>query len=207
MAKEKIETGIVKVDTKVIESKVDTALREAQGLAIKTDEDEVAGSKLLSNIKLIQKFVKQEKDKQLKPSLETTKAIRGFFAPAEEKADEAERLTKIKLGDYHDKKQAELKKKEDSIAARAEKGQLKEETALRKMDELAEVKTNVKNEEGMVTYSKVKEVEVIDESKVPDQYWKLDMVAVRRDALAIGNLGEVIPGVLVKEVTSVAGRV
>ena len=203
----KNEEGIVPVDIKVIGSKVEMVLVEAQNLVIKTDEDELVGSKLLSNIKLFQKAVKDQKDKQLKPALETTKQIRGFFAPSEEKAEEAERLTKLKLGNYFDKKEADRKKKEDAIAVRVEKGQIKEETGLRKLDEIGETKTNVKTEEGATIYSKVKEVEVIDESKVPDQYWKLDLVAIRRDALAIGNLGEVIPGVIVKEVTSVGGRV
>jgi hypothetical protein len=42
-------------------------------------------------------------------------------------------------------------------------------------------------------------VRIIDATKIPEKYWVIDEVALRKDALAIGTLGEVIPGAEVYE--------
>jgi hypothetical protein len=195
----------------VVEGKVKNAVKEVEKLKIKTDEDLNEAATLLTNIKKLGKWVTGEKEKIVKPMREAMNAARGLFSPLEEKIEDAEKKVKSAMIEYQTKKEAEHKKKMDSIEKRAESGQLKEETAVRKVEALGEVKTNLQTETGAATFKKTKAVRVIDKEKVPDEYWIIDMVTLRSAALNAsklsGKIGEVIPGVEVYEEMGVAGRV
>jgi len=195
-------------EIKVIEGKVENAIEAASKMSvIKTDEQLGEAAAFLTNIKKLQKFVVGEKEKITKPINEALRAARGMFAPFEAKISEAEAGVKRAIIAYQEKKAKEVAKKEANIEARVGKGQLKEETAMRKLDELADPTKAVITGEGTVSFRKTKAVRVTNREIVPEQYWVLDMVAVRRDAIATGKLGEVIPGVEVYEETNVAASV
>lgn len=202
---------ITKESMGVMEKKSSGAVDKAGEISIKTDSDLATASDFLSNIKILQKFVRQEKDKRIKPVKELKSWIEGLFSPVEDDIDRAETIVKSKMSEYHDKVEKENEKKAESIAKRAESGQLKPETAVRKMEELGEVKTSVKTTSGSSTFSKVKRMRITDPSKVPDVYWIIDEVTLRSAALTEAKnqnkLGEVIPGCEVYEETIVGGRV
>ena len=195
----------------VVEGKVKNAVAQVSELKIKTDEDLTNAATLLTNVKKLSKWLTGEKEKIVKPMREAMNAARGLFAPLEEQVDSAEKTIKSAMVTYQTKKEAEQKKKEDSIAKRAESGQLKEETAVRKLEELGDVKSNIKTEQGATAFKKTKAVRVIDKDKVPDEYWILDMVLIRSSALNAakvqGKIGEVIPGIEVFEEMGVAASV
>lgn len=195
----------------VVEGKVKNAVAEVGKIVVKTDEDLQRAAVLLTNIKKLGKWVTGEKEKIVKPMREAMNAARGIFAPMEEQIESSEKKVKSAMIDYQTKREAEQKKKEDSIVKRVESGQIKEETGVRKMEALGEVKTNLQTETGAATFKKTKAVRVIDKDKVPDEYWVLDMVLIRSSALNAskisGKIGEVIPGIEVFEEMGVAGRV
>jgi len=162
-----------------------------------TNEDElnVVADKI-KNIKQLGKFIKQEKEKFTKPAQAIINEARTKYLPYEKMCDSAEAQLKVKAGAYMTKVEDERIKKEESIAARAENGQLKDDTAVRKMEELGEEKKTVATVSGAkLTLKTVKEVVVADETKIPREYLVLDMVKIRKVALA----GVEIPGVEVKE--------
>ena len=195
----------------MVEGKVKNAVAEVGKIVVKTDEDLQRAAVLLTNIKKLGKWVTGEKEKIVKPMREAMNAARGIFAPMEEQIESSEKKVKSAMIDYQTKREAEQKKKEDSIVKRVESGQIKEETGVRKMEALGEVKTNLQTETGAATFKKTKAVRVIDKDKVPDEYWVLDMVLIRSSALNAskisGKIGEVIPGIEVFEEMGVAGRV
>ena len=195
----------------IVKQKAENALADVSSIVVKTDEDLTRATTVLSNVKKLQKYITQEKEKMIKPLREAMSVERGRWAVIEEQVDSAEAKLKAAMIEYQDKKIKEQARKEASIAARAEKGQLKPETAVAKMEALGEVKNKVQVEAGSAAFKKVKAVRIIDRMKVPDQYWILDMVTVRAAALteskSTGKLGEVIPGVEVFEETSVASNV
>ena len=195
----------------VVKPKVENCLAEVSEIYVMSDEDLLRATTVLSNVKKLQKYITQEKEKMIKPLREAMSVERGRWAVIEEQVDQAEARLKRAMIDYQDEKMAEQRRKEESIAKRAEAGQLRPETAVKKMEELGEVKNNVQVEAGSAAFRKVKQVVVIDKDKVPDQYWIIDMTTLRAAALSesksTGKLGEVIPGVLVQEVTSVASNV
>ena len=201
---------VTKESMAIAEQKTSTMVAQAEAIVVKTDEDLSKASEFLSNVKTFQKWVKQEKDKRLGPVKETKAWIEGLYSPLEDQIEESETKVKRVMADYHDKKEKENARKAAAIAAKAETGKLKPETAIKKMEELGEVKTTVKTTAGASTFSKVKKVRVIDPTKVPDEYWIIDEVTVRSAALTKAKtenrIGEVIPGVEVYEETIVGGR-
>jgi hypothetical protein len=201
---------VTKESMAIVEKKTSNLVAQAEAIVVKTDEDLSKASEFLSNVKTFQKFVKQEKDKRLGPVKETKAWIEGLFSPVEDQIEESETKVKRAMADYHDKKEAENARKLAAIAAKAEAGKLKPETAVRKVEELGEVKTNVKTTAGTSTFSKIKKVRVVDPTKVPDEFWVIDEVTLRAAALTKSKtenrLGEVIPGCEVFEETIVGGR-
>ena len=147
-------------------------------------------------VKTLGKFIRQEMETFTKPAQAIINTARLKYLPYEKACDAAEIELKRKATVYMMAVEQERQRKEASIAARAEKGQLKEETAVRKMEELGEEKKTVATATGAkLTLKTVKEVVIVDETKVPREYLVLDMVKIRKVALA----GVEIPGVEVKE--------
>lgn len=198
--------------TAKVEASIDTALVQttkaygiATGATVKTQEDYDKAGEILSKIKTVQKFVKQESDKIIEPLREAKRqAQKAMDAEGErwEKilnmAAEAEKMVKSKMIEFIDRVEAERLAKEKKIQDDLASGKIKKEsTAVRKMDELDLAPKSSNNAQ----VKKIRVVQVADESKIPRAYWTLDMVKVRRDALA----GVEIPGVEIKLVNDIAG--
>lgn len=152
---------VTKESMAIVEQKTSTMVAQAAAIVVKTDEDLAKASEFLSNVKIFQKFVKQEKDKRLGPVKETKAWIEGLYSPLEDQIEESETMVKRQMADYHNKQEKENARKAVAIAAKAQTGALKPETAVRKMEELGEVKTTVKTTAGASTFSKVKKVRVL----------------------------------------------
>lgn len=188
--------------TKVIEKKVSNAVSIVSDVKIKNDGDFEKANLLLTNVKKLQKFIKDEKEKVLNPLKESMNAFKAMFAPMEDQINGAESTLRKVIGEYHDKKETERRKKEAEIASKAETGEITEQVALKKLDKIGEEKKGVNTGEGRVSFNKIKKVRVLDENLIPDKYWVIDMILVRKEALA----AVAIPGVEVYEETVVATR-
>jgi len=218
---------VTKESMAIVEKKTSNLVAQAEAIVVKTDEDLAKASEFLSNVKTFQRFVKQEKDKRLGPVKETKAWIEGLFSPVEDQIEESETKVKRAMSDYHDKQEKENARKLAAIAAKAESGKLKPETAVRKVEELGEVKTNVKTTAGTSTFSKVKKVRIanqkllleelfkmapkeISSKMIPAAYWIVDEVIFRAacltEAKTQNKLGELIKGGEVYEETIVGGR-
>lgn len=156
----------------------------------------------IKNIKQLGKFVRQEMEKFTKPAQMIINESRLKYLPYERMCKEAEFQLKVKAGIYMEKIENERIKKEDAITRRAEKGTIKEDTAVRKMEELGDEQKSVSTPTTQIQRKTVREVNIIDPVKIPNEYWIIDEVKVRKAALA----GVKIPGVEIKEVSKIAIR-
>ena len=195
MQTETPEIGQIKTQLTALEKK-------ATGAVIETAEQYADAIDFLSKIKAIAKFIKQEKEKITDPANATIKAARNFFAPFEQKYIEGESILKSKILEYKREVDRKARIEEERIAARAEKGTIKPETAERKMDAVVRVENTTRGRVGEVQIRKIKKVRITDELLVPREYLRVDEAAVRRDALG----GKTIPGVEVYEEDSVSAR-
>lgn len=195
----------MQIETKeltVLKGQVSKYENQATAVTIATQEDYTLAVDLVSKLKDTGSKIKASKESITKPLNEALKNARELFAPIEAQFAQAEAIIKTKLLDYKRKKDAEAKVEEAKIAARVEKGTMRLDTAEKKLDQVERVENTTRGAVGEVQIRKIKKVRIIKAEEVPDEYWVLDQVAIRRDALG----GKTIPGVEVYEEDSIAAR-
>lgn len=173
-----------------LKSQVSKLDNQANELTITTPEENGSAMELKAKLKDIGKQIKERKEAITKPMNEALKSARALFAPLEERYEFAENLVGRKLLDYKRKVDEEARIKEAKIAASFEKGNIKAETAERKIDEIQRVEKTVTTDHGKVQFRKIQKVRVVDEKLIPESYWVIDQVLLRKDVLA----GIVVPG-------------
>jgi len=146
-----------------------------------------AAKETLSEITTSQKTIKGIREGMTKPINESLKKIRALFAPVEDNLKEANQQLKLKMSIYNEKIKKEVEEKKAEIAERVESGDIDFGKASKQI-ERADQKVEA------IPTRKIREVQVIDEAKIPKKYWALDMVLLRKDAMA----GVEIPGVKVE---------
>lgn len=179
----------------VLKGQVTKLDNQANELTITTPEQNAAAIELKAKLKDTAKQIKERKEAITKPLNDALKSARELFAPLEKQFEEADTIVGRKLLAYKQKVDAEARAKEEKIAERVEKGTLKIETAEKKIEQIQRTEKTVQTDHGKVQFRKIKKVRIIKAEEVPDQYWVLDQVAIRKDAL----MGVVIPGVEVYE--------
>lgn len=184
---------------KVQISKAET---DANDLQIKTKDDLPMAAELLSEIKIVGKAITEKKESITKPLNLALKNARAFFAPVETQYENAERIVKNKMNDFQNAEIAKAAKKTEVIENKVEEGKMSFDKAVEKIEEITPEK-KVEAKSGSIQFRTVKEVIIKDENKIPREYLVLDMVKIRKVALA----GIEIPGVEVVEKQSVAGIV
>lgn len=189
------EIEVIKEKIKGMQSMVDeTIVSNSQELSDVTEK--------IKQVKVLGKLVKTEKEKYTKPAKEIIKEANSKYLPYEKECKNAEEKLKSKAGIYLDKQEVLRIEKEKKIAERVEKGNIKEETGVRKMEELGEEVKTVNSGDAQLQHKKIKEVVITDEIKIPRKYLAPNLVLIRKDALA----GIKIAGVEVKEKSSIAIR-
>lgn len=199
MVKKKVEVKVVEnKEVTVAKGQVTKALSAAQDLVVKTDEDLAKASELRSKIKQAQKWITGVKDQVLKPLLQAVSAERARWKPMEDNLIDALGVVNQKMVAYNNAKEEAAREEEARIKREFEKGNIKKpETAVKKIENIDRPVSTV----GTSQFKKIKKVRVVDESKIPDKYWVLDMVRINADAKA----GLLTSGVEVYEETITSG--
>lgn len=176
---------LVKQKTTSMESMLEKfQVNDDKQLAIVSDK--------IKHVKDLQKFIEQEKDKLVKPAKAIIAEAKEKYDPFIKKCQNAEVTLKQRAAKYMDDKEEKERIKKEKLAKRVEKGTMKPETAIEKIGEMPETKKTVKTEKGSALKMTKRRVPVIvNPGLVPKEYWMIDEVRVRRDALA----GKEIPGV------------
>lgn len=159
----------------VVRGQATKALSAANDLVIKTDQDMESATDILSKIKQVGKLIKARKEQITEPLMESLKSARDLFKPLEQNHEEAERIIKTKMLTYQREADAKNRAEEERIAARVEKGTMREDTAIAKIEAMPEVKRSIQGKVGKVTTRKVPKYRVIDESLIPREYLVPDM--------------------------------
>ncbi|MHB8674645.1 MAG: hypothetical protein ACYDAK_13340 [Candidatus Limnocylindrales bacterium] len=173
---------------------------------IGTEKDLVLATEVLADTKRAAKKIADEKKKITEPLNTALNAARALFAPFERQLSETEAVLKEAIVSYHDRMEAERVKDAEKIAARVEKGTMRVDTAIEKIEGLGDERTSVHVEGGSLKLNKVRKVRCSSISHLKENqmislarngYIVWDHVKVRKDALA----GIQIPGVEVYEET------
>ena len=166
----------------VVKKQVIGANEAAQGLTINSQPKLEEAKIVLNKIGVVKKYLKGDKDGIIKPIKESIKKIEAKYTPLEEMIDEAERIVKGKMLAYNRILQAEEEKRRLALEEEAKKkrvDEVKVEKAVEKVEAIIEKREAIPTRKNKV-------IEIIDENKIPDRYWQLNMVKIREDAITNG---------------------
>ena len=189
-----------------------------------TELDAVADK--IKDVKTLKKFIDQKKKDYCDPAKAIIAKAREDFDPWIKKCENAEITLKQRAKTYMIQRDEERRKKEEKIAARVEKGTLKPETAVKKMESLPDAPKTVSTDKGSSLRMSKRTVATIEDPQgqkeivkkvidnlpsevrntiAPGDYWILDEVRLRRDALALHKANQPVPsGVKIGEETDLA---
>ncbi len=180
------------LELQVVKKQSSGALEAAQSINITSQQKFEEANVIKDKIVAARKFIVAEKEKRTKPLNETLKWIRASFAPLEDMIDEAERIAKSKIGAYLQEQERKAREAQEKIAEQVKSKDVDLDKGLEKIERVEEklaAKTNV------VRTRINKVVNVVNENDIPDEYWELNMVRVRADALS----GKLTKGVEIVE--------
>ena len=193
---QKIETQ----EIEVYKSQVSQLEQQANKLSIASPEENAIAIQLKATLDKTWKEIKLKKETITKPLNEALKNARALFAPLEEVFENADEIVGRKLLDYKRKVDEDARKAEAKIAADLESGKIKKiETAERRIENLEQVQKTTHTQAGDVQFRKIKKVRITSLDLLPDAYWIVDEVKLRKDVLA----GIVVPGAEMFEVETV----
>lgn len=191
-----------------VKRQVTTISNKAGDLSIDSQESLSQATDILSQIKTAAKGVKAQKELITKPLNESLAAARDLFRPLESDLAMAERTIKDKMLDYSNEVEAAAAKEAAKLEARVEKGTMRTDTAMRKMDEIDTIGSSVKGAKGSVQFKIIRDVEITDVKKIPMKYLLNEKVmdalktAVRTDVLN----GTKVDGVKIVEKKTIAAK-
>ena len=188
------------IDLTSIQTKSEAMAKMVDETTVANDKDLTSLAEKIKNIKLLGAYIKAEKEKLTKPAQAIINEARSKYLPYEKMCSEAEGKLKVKASIYMSKVEADRLAQEAKIAKRVDTGNIKEETGIRKLEELGDEEKTVRTENVELQKKMVKTVIIKDRELIPHEYWVVDEVAVRRASLA----GAKIPGVEVKEVAQIS---
>jgi len=196
----------------ILKSEISELEKKASEVTITNQQENEIATNLKAKLKDFAKRIKDWKEARTKPLNVALKLIREDCAPFEEQLEIADKIIGKKLLDYKRKVDEERLRKEKEIADKIEAdrkkleadvaaGKITETQADKKLDQkivkaedkignLEVVQKTIQTNYGQVQFRKVAKMRIVDESLVPDKYWVIDSVLLRKDVLA----GIVVPG-------------
>ncbi len=174
----------------VIEKKVSLQEQKAEALVIKTEADMSKAVVMLSEVNKVADGVKTEKEKIVKPLNEALKAERARWAPIETACTNAVATIRQKMMSYQKKLDAEIAEKKAKIIDRVDRGTLRVETAVDKMEALPDAAASVMTTAGSIQWRTVKKLVITNEKMIPREYLDVNEVRIKEALKA----GKVVPG-------------
>ena len=166
-----------------------------QGFKVNSQPTLVKANDYLVEITRREKIVIQRERKILDPMNKAKKSVMDFFRPAKEKLANIKYGLKKEMGGYvEEMEKIELKKKAE-IEKKVESGKMDIDKAVVKIEKIEEKKAAVITRTNRI-------VQIIDKTKIPQKYWEINMVLLRKDALS----GFEIPGVKIVEEKIIVGK-
>ena len=187
-------------DLVVVQDKI-KGMQKMLAITLITSEEELqAVSDKVKQVKMLCKWVEQKKDQYVKPAKQIIDQAKETYDPYIKECKNAEEVLKQRATAYMLEQDRKRKEDEAKLAAKVESGYMKPETAAKKMEAMPEVQKTVRTAESGLRLVKRKVAKIINPNLVPDEYWEINEVRVRREALEKDKAGTAqIPGVEIVE--------
>lgn len=160
---------------------------DANDLTLKSPKDVEIGAALLETIKQAEKTVTTRKEEITRPLMRSLASVRDLFKPIELTLENAKKVVKAKVLAYQTIEEERIEKKKARIEARVDKGTLRVDTAMKKLEEVGTVTKSA----GKMQTRILTKVRIIDETLIPREYLIPNMTAITE---AILRQGITVPG-------------
>ena len=160
---------------------------EVQNLVITSDEDMAKAGTMLTNVNITADKVKEEKEKVTVPLNEALKAEKSRWEPIETVCKSIILTLRTKMKDYNDAVAAKAKLDAERITARVEKGTMKPETAVAKLQAQPEANKVIDTGAGSIQWMNVQRLVIDDINLIPHEYFDLNEPRLKA-ALKLGAI-------------------
>lgn len=167
-------------EIELLKKETNSKLEEVKKLEISNSEQVKIATDFLGQIKTLSKTIKEKKEAITKPMMTALNEVRDLFKPIETLHSEAEGIIKNKMLAFQRAEAERIRKEEEKIMSRVEKGTMKTETAMNKLENVGEVQKSVKSDFGSIATRKVKRFRIVDIDKIPRTFLMVDETAIRR---------------------------
>lgn len=179
-------------DVSTLRSQSSLILAAASSLTITSDADMEASADVLHKVKEIEKVIVDRKEEITRPLMAGLASARELFKPFEIVVADAKKMVKEKQLAFIKAEDERREKERERIATQVDRGNMREDTAAKKLDVLGETKTSAQGSIGSVQTRTMTKVRVIDNAVIPREYLVPDMAKI---TAAVLQEGKEIPGV------------
>lgn len=201
--KEAISLVLPTKEVNELKPDIESVKKTAIALTIENDADMEKAADILHILTKIEKAVLEKKETVTRPLMKALSAARDLFKPLENDYTETKKSVKAKMLAYQIEKDEKIQKEKDRIAARVEKGTMRGDTAVKKMEEIGETGKATTGSVGRASVRTVRKVRIIDPEVIPREYMVPDLTKITE---AVIRNNAVIPGVEVYEEKSMVAR-
>jgi transcriptional regulator of heat shock response len=165
---------------------------QVETMEVKTNEDAQEATTIAKQVKEIRLLVEKEKDAYVKPAKEIQNKAKAVYDPVIDVCKNLERTIVAKASQFILAQRKAVEEKQQKIADSVQSGRIKEETALRQMEKIPDVKKSVQGENGQIRVSEYEDIEIQNENLIPRNYLVPDTAKIRKAVLG----GVDVPGVI-----------
>ena len=182
---------IESTEVETYKAHVSLAESYAKELVVATQEDYARALEEGKKIKTTLDQITARKEEITKPLNASLKSIRDLFKPFETAGENALATVKSKMLTFTREEARKAEEAKQKLAERVERGTMKPETAVRKIEEIKTPEKTVATETAKATTKTVQKWRVVDKSKIPVQFMEPNMVAIKAEFKAMRP----VPGV------------
>ena len=172
-----------------LKAQVSKIAQFTEAVVIRNSEEMAQAVDMLGQIKTIGKKITEQKEKITRPLSEALKNARALFKPIEDQWNEAIKTLKWKMVRYQTLQETKAEAKIEKIEKKIEAGSLSFIKGVEKIAGL-EPEVRVETSDFSLTFRKDRKMVITDLSLIPDEYWLVDEIKLRKDILA----GIQVPG-------------
>lgn len=163
--------------------------QEANELVIKDLEDMKYATTILSDVNRMADKLEEERTKLTVPLNATLKEINSRYKPFSTMLSNAVSTIRTKMMEAQKRFDAEADAKREKLMDRVERGTMKVETAVSKMEDIPDANAKVLTDSGAVQWVTVKKLVIVDAKKIPREYLDINEARIK-DALKNGIMVE-----------------
>lgn len=169
----------------------------AKPVSVRTNSEYEAAAETLKLVKASMKKLEDRRKEITAPLMASLASARALFAPFEDSLKKSEKSIKAAMKVFSDAEDMRIEAEKARIAARVEKGTMRPDTALDKLNAVGATPTA--NGTSVRYLSRVR---IVDESKIPRMYLVPDMAAITKAVVQDGLVVEGVEGYKEKIISS-----